>query len=209
MDAEKLAFEDNCFDAVISLYALHHFPDPVRALNEMFRVLKPGGRVVIAVGSSPSLLSFDGVKAAVRKISSLWRAIRGRELSACDFIDTLVDKHLPHGDDRTVTQWVEHHHGFTAPVRKMLITAGFENPVNAWKGQYSTLTSADDFWLVQVTFSSKARKRIQHANQESLRRLKDDFYRQSELVLKKNGRLVYQTGAAIASARKPLGSNLS
>ena len=56
MDAENLDFEDESFDAVLSLYALRHFPNPDKALQEMFRVLKPGGAVVVAVGSSPSLL---------------------------------------------------------------------------------------------------------------------------------------------------------
>ena len=209
MDAENLVFEDNSFDAVISLYALHHFPDPSRALSEICRVLKPGGKVVIAVGSSPELLSLGGVTAVFRRISSLMRVLRGRELSACGFIDALVEKYLPHDDERNVTQWVEHQHGFGVSVRDMLIAAGFENLASAWKGQYSTLASADDFWLVQMTFSSKARKRIQQADQDTLNRLKGDFYQQCEQVLKKNGRLVYQTGAAIASGRKPLGKDAS
>jgi ubiquinone/menaquinone biosynthesis C-methylase UbiE len=203
MDAENLVFEDNSFDAVISLYALHHFPNPSRALSEIFRVLKPGGKAVIAVGSSPALLSLDGVKAVFRRLGSIWRNSRGRELSACGFIDALVEKHLPHGDEPSVTQWVEHQHGFGESVKDMLNAAGFENLASAWKGQYSTLASADDFWLVQMTFSSTARRRIQQADQDALSRLKDDFYQKCEQVLKKNGRLVYQTGAAITSGRKP------
>ena len=203
MDAENLVFEDNSFDAVISLYALHHFPNPKRALSEIFRVLKPGGKAVIAVGSSPALLSLDGVKAVFRRLGSVWRISRGRELSACGFIDALVEKHLPYADESGVTQWVGHRHGFGGSVRDMLSTAGFENLASAWKGQYSTLASADDFWLVQMTFSSTARRRIQQADQDVLSRLKDDFYQKCEQVLKKNGRLVYQTGAAITSGRKP------
>ncbi|HKA45107.1 MAG TPA: methyltransferase domain-containing protein [Burkholderiales bacterium] len=45
--AEDLPFEDSAFDAVVTRSALHHFPDPARALREMSRVLRPGGRVVI------------------------------------------------------------------------------------------------------------------------------------------------------------------
>lgn len=205
MDAENLAFEDNSFDAAISLYALHHFPNPSHALSEIFRVLKPGGKAVIAVGSSPALFSVPGVKAAFRKFASMWRISRGRELAACGFIDALVEKHLPRGDERNVTQWVEHRHGFGGSVRDMLNDAGFENLVSDWKGQYSTLASADDFWLVQMTFSSTARRRIQQADQDALSRLKEEFYRKCDKVLKKKGRLVYQTGAAIVSGRKPPG----
>lgn len=207
MDAENLVFEDNSFDAVISLYALHHFPNPSRAVSEVFRVLKPGGKAVIAVGSSPALLSIDGVRAGFRRFGSMWRIARGRELSACDFIDGLVEKHLPKGDERSVTQWVEDRHGFSESVRDMLNTAGFENLASAWKGQYSTLDSADDFWLLQMTFSSKARRRIQQADEDAVRRLKDEFYQQCEQVLQRNGRLVYQTGAAITCGWKTFGAS--
>ncbi len=49
MDAESLDFEDGIYDASISGLGLMYFPDPVKSLKEMFRVLKPGGRVSIAI----------------------------------------------------------------------------------------------------------------------------------------------------------------
>jgi ubiquinone/menaquinone biosynthesis C-methylase UbiE len=42
-DGERLLFGDGAFDAVISLYALEHFADPRRTLEEMARVVRPGG----------------------------------------------------------------------------------------------------------------------------------------------------------------------
>lgn len=47
--AENLPFEDVSFDAVISQFGLMFFDDRPRALSEMMRVLKPGGRLVVAV----------------------------------------------------------------------------------------------------------------------------------------------------------------
>jgi ubiquinone/menaquinone biosynthesis C-methylase UbiE len=49
MDAEELDFEDNRFDAAICSLGLMYFPFPVEALKEMYRVLKPGGRAVVAI----------------------------------------------------------------------------------------------------------------------------------------------------------------
>ncbi len=47
-DAWMMPFEDECFDSVFSNGSLHEWTYPERILNEVERVLKPGGRYVIA-----------------------------------------------------------------------------------------------------------------------------------------------------------------
>jgi SAM-dependent methyltransferase len=42
-DLFHLPFKDNSFDYVFSIYVLEHIPDTKKAINEMLRVLKPGG----------------------------------------------------------------------------------------------------------------------------------------------------------------------
>lgn len=46
-DAENLPFADNAFDAVLSTYALEHAANPSTMLQEMVRVVRPGGRIVL------------------------------------------------------------------------------------------------------------------------------------------------------------------
>ncbi len=47
-DAEELPFKSSTFDAVVCFWSFHHFLYPEKALDEMKRVLKPNGIVVIA-----------------------------------------------------------------------------------------------------------------------------------------------------------------
>jgi phosphatidylethanolamine/phosphatidyl-N-methylethanolamine N-methyltransferase len=47
MNAEQLAFPDNSFDVVYAPYVISVVPDPVKVAREMYRVCRPGGRVVI------------------------------------------------------------------------------------------------------------------------------------------------------------------
>lgn len=45
ISAEKLPFEDNCFDSVVSTFTFCSIPDIESALSEFYRVLKPEGRL--------------------------------------------------------------------------------------------------------------------------------------------------------------------
>lgn len=50
--AESLPFADATFDAVVCQFGLMFFRDPRQALREMLRVLRPGGRLALAVWDS-------------------------------------------------------------------------------------------------------------------------------------------------------------
>ena len=47
-DATALPPADDCLDGAITRFSLHHIPAPIRVLEEMRRVVRPGGYVVVA-----------------------------------------------------------------------------------------------------------------------------------------------------------------
>jgi ubiquinone/menaquinone biosynthesis C-methylase UbiE len=71
-DVQALTFADGEFDVAIAAWMLYHVPDLERGIAELARVLRPGGRLVVAtnsrfhllelrelVGSGPSTLKFS------------------------------------------------------------------------------------------------------------------------------------------------------
>lgn len=51
-DATDLPFEDESFDLAICIHTLEHIPDDRKAMSELYRLLRPGGRAVLQVPPS-------------------------------------------------------------------------------------------------------------------------------------------------------------
>jgi SAM-dependent methyltransferase len=65
MDGENLELPDASCDVVLCRFGLMHMPDRHRALTEWRRVSRPGGRVVVAVFSTPDKNGFGEVPLAI------------------------------------------------------------------------------------------------------------------------------------------------
>jgi SAM-dependent methyltransferase len=65
MDGEKLDLPDAAFDAVLCRLGLMYMPHPGVALREWRRALKPGGRVAVAVFSTPDRNPWGAVPASI------------------------------------------------------------------------------------------------------------------------------------------------
>ncbi len=60
-DATDLPFADGEFDAVTMSFGLRNVIDPRRALRELRRVTRPGGRIVVCEFSHPPSRAFNGL----------------------------------------------------------------------------------------------------------------------------------------------------
>jgi ubiquinone/menaquinone biosynthesis C-methylase UbiE len=47
-DASQMPFEDSYFDCIYSFGVIHHIPDAENVIKECFRILKPGGKIMLA-----------------------------------------------------------------------------------------------------------------------------------------------------------------
>jgi phosphatidylethanolamine/phosphatidyl-N-methylethanolamine N-methyltransferase len=75
MDAMDLKFPDASFDAVIGPYVLTVVPEPERTLDEMARVVKPGGEIILSnhIGAESGAIAFFEGWLGKRSASLGWR----------------------------------------------------------------------------------------------------------------------------------------
>jgi SAM-dependent methyltransferase len=68
-DAQQLPFPDGSFDCALAAWMLYHVPDRGRALAELARVIRPGGRLVAVTNGAASLGELWGLfgEAAARE----------------------------------------------------------------------------------------------------------------------------------------------
>jgi SAM-dependent methyltransferase len=87
IDAQSIPYAENTFDAVIANHMLYHVPDRAKALSEVRRVLKPGGRLyATSVG-----------EAHMREVPEL----------VAKFDQELVKKHLKEPNEFTLENGVD------------------------------------------------------------------------------------------------------
>lgn len=202
MDAERLEVDDVSFDTVVSLFALRHFPNPEAALAQMRRVLRTGGRLVVAVGTGAPRMSLAGVAAALRRIVDHILVLRGKQLRASDFLDGLVRASLPRNSVEGPASAEDHGRG-ALELPEQVRRAGFRVDHVGWLGNRALIDSAEEFWDLQCTFSSMARSRLQSASPQEVAELKHRFFETCRKVHARGGSLVYPTGALFVAARRP------
>ena len=119
-DATKLPFADNEFDAVTMSFGLRNVIEPKKALAELYRVTKPGGRIVICEFSTPPVaLVRAGYNAYLRKVMPFFAAISSTNSEAYTYLAESIED-WP--EQTTLMAWIREA-GFTNAAYRNL-TAG-------------------------------------------------------------------------------------
>lgn len=201
-DAENLGIEDASVDVVFSLYALLHFPNPDKATREMWRMLKPGGRVAIGIGSGPPLLSRQAPGYVLRSLPWMIGERRGNVLVAPAMLDELTSR-LARPDQEETHLAQQRSKGHAAQfLLDLLKTQGFTELSTAVEHNVDTIDDPETFWKLQATLSSKSRKRILSLSREERADLLARFMDRCESVLARGGKLVYPNSAFIVRATR-------
>lgn len=79
-DVQDLPFADGSFDCAVAAWMLYHVPDLERALGELARVLRPGGRLVAATNSEHNLRELWGPLGDAARRVHPFNAENGEEL---------------------------------------------------------------------------------------------------------------------------------
>ena len=203
MDAEALDLEDSSFDVVISFSSVMHFPSPERAMAEMYRVMRPGGRLVLSYTSVHPQVIWPRVRHAIGRLASRLLSSLHPQLRAPQALGSVAGKHLPRLDQPAEPGWFHTEGGkrIVAAIRN----AGFVDLHTTWVGRNIVFNSADEFYEAQLMINSDLRTRASLASSDQMEQLRRAFVAKATRVLKAGGALVYPFGAVVIRGSRRAG----
>jgi demethylmenaquinone methyltransferase/2-methoxy-6-polyprenyl-1,4-benzoquinol methylase len=100
-DSENLPFEDNSFDAITVAFGVRNYQNLEAGLNEMKRILRPGGKLVVLEFSKPSVFPIKQIFNFYSKyILPIWGKLLSGSTEAYVYLPESV-KHFPEGEEFT------------------------------------------------------------------------------------------------------------
>ncbi len=149
--ADDLPFDDGSFDAVVSRFGVMFFPSPLEGIREMLRVLRPGGKLAMAVWHHARN---NPVHSLLSEI--LERFVESPQLDA-DAPDAF--RFAPPGKLLQVAR-----EAGIADARERLLKFTIDAPL-----------SLEEFWVVRTEMSDKLRTKLAQLSQAQVGEIKSEF----------------------------------
>lgn len=98
-DSEHLVFEDNQFDAITVAFGVRNFEHLQKGIDEMYRVLRPGGKIAVLEFSKPKSFPFKQIyNFYFSAILPTWGGLISKNKNAYTYLPESV-QHFPEGNE--------------------------------------------------------------------------------------------------------------
>jgi len=116
-DSETINFDNNSFDAVTVAFGVRNFQHLEKGLSEIFRVLKPGGKLVVLEFSRPKMFGAKAMYNLYMKIvAPNMGKLFSKNRSAYEYLDQSIKK-FPEGKDFTnILDNLGYQHTYSKPL---------------------------------------------------------------------------------------------
>ena len=178
LDAEDLDLPDESVDAVVCRFGYMLMEDPLQALRETYRVLRPGGRVAFAVWKGPERNPW---------VALIMSAVREQ-----------LDAPPPPPDAPGMFALADQQR-----VRQLLGDAGFEAVEAADAPGVRRFDSFDDWWGLMRQLARPLADLLAGIDEEAQRKIADRVRSESERYATDGGGLSFPSAAMLASAQRP------
>jgi ubiquinone/menaquinone biosynthesis C-methylase UbiE len=202
MDAEQLQLPDASFDVVLSGFALTHVPRPELAMREIFRVLTPGGRLGIALGSRPPAGSSAQLRHALAEVGRRIAVLRGRRLTA-DLLDRIVDRRIGRTVEVPEGAPLATRRDRVPLLRELVRGAGFTDLRVSWRNYQNEIETPEEFWDLHRTIRSDSRKRLLVAPAGVEDEVRREFMDECTRTLHRGGVMTFPISVVFVTATKP------
>jgi ubiquinone/menaquinone biosynthesis C-methylase UbiE len=150
--ADALPFDEGSFDAVVSRFGVMFFPSPLDGIREMLRVLKPGGRLAMAVWHHASENPFHS--------------------ALSDIVERYAPSPPPEPDAPDAFRFAER-----GKLLQLAREAGLaEASERLLEFSIDSTLSLEEFWTLRTEMSDKLRAKLARLAQEQVEEIKRAFF---------------------------------
>ena len=164
-EAADIPFEDDTFDAVMSSQVFEYLDDVQSGLADMYRVLKPGGRIVIQDADWGTLLWHSSDSDRMARINEIWDnhladphvpQTLGRRLKDAGFVNVRAEAvpqiEIEYDPSNISAHFIEIYVGY-------VVSQGVsQSEADAWAADLRALGAADDYFFAATNYIFSADK---------------------------------------------------